>query len=98
MCTITNPDMMAPVTAITIFLPIVESQKPGARLSGGAAASVLIGSFQSQDGSSLLRCERGRGALQRNARSLGCAKAKIDSTFYYWCARERPSRLTRKWA
>jgi hypothetical protein len=31
-----------PVTAITIFLPTVEAQNPGARLSRGTAAIVLI--------------------------------------------------------
>ena len=34
--------MMRPVTAITIFLPMVDAQKLGARLSRGAATDVLI--------------------------------------------------------
>src|ERR1700733_11712276 len=38
--------MMTPVTAITIFLPMVDAQKLGARLFRGTAAIVLIDIFR----------------------------------------------------
>ena len=51
----TKPNIMTPVTAITIFLPTVEAQKLGARLSRGVAMIVLIESlFRGQINSLLL--------------------------------------------
>src|ERR1700677_3258329 len=72
--------MRMPVTAITIFLPIVEAQKLGARLSRGTAASVLIFIFpMPQEGPEPILTQLFiMGARTKHRQGCSVARAKPD--------------------